>query len=296
VIPPEGGVLLVDKPVGPTSHDIVGLARRGLKTRRVGHTGTLDPFASGLLVLCVGPATRLSSWLTHLDKVYEATVHFGVETTTLDPEGEVTARDEPGAQRLAEAQVAEILVAFEGKQQQVPPAYSAKKISGEAAHRRVRRGEVVELPPVPIEVVALQLLAWQAPRLEVRVHCSSGTYIRALARDFGKAAGCGAHLEHLRRLRVGAFAVGDAVQVDDLSTVSAGDWVSPLDALTRTGMAAIEIDDADVVRITQGQAIEVAGVAPSADAWVALGQRGQLVAIAQPDGPLLKPRKVFTAP
>jgi tRNA pseudouridine55 synthase len=272
------------------------LARRGLKTRRVGHTGTLDPFASGLLVLCVGPATRLSSWLTHLDKVYEATVHFGVETTTLDPEGEVTARDEPGAQRLAEAQVAEILVAFEGKQQQVPPAYSAKKISGEAAHRRVRRGEVVELPPVPIEVVALQLLAWQAPRLEVRVHCSSGTYIRALARDFGKAAGCGAHLEQLRRLRVGAFAVGDAVQVDDLSTVSAGDWVSPLDALTRTGMAAIEIDDADVVRITQGQAIEVAGVAPSADAWVALGQRGQLVAIAQPDGPLLKPRKVFTAP
>ena len=294
MIPPEGGVLLVNKPVGPTSHDIVGLARRGLKTRRVGHTGTLDPFASGLLVLCVGPATRLSSWLTHLDKVYEATVHFGVETTTLDPEGEVTARDEPGALRLAEAQIAEILAAFEGRQQQVPPAYSAKKIAGEAAHRRVRRGEVVELPPVPIEVFALELLAWQAPKLEVRVHCSSGTYIRALARDFGKAAGCGAHLEQLRRLRVGAFDVGDAIQVDDLPTVAAGDWVSPFDALARTGMAAIEIGEADVVRITRGQSIEVEGLGPSTDDWVALGQRGQLVAIAQPDGQRLKPRKVFT--
>lgn len=296
MIPPEGGVLLVDKPVGPTSHDIVGLARRGLKTRRVGHTGTLDPFASGLLVLCVGPATRLSSWLTHLDKVYDATVHFGIETTTLDPEGEVTVRDEPGAQALVEAQIAEILADFKGEQQQVPPAYSAKKIAGEAAHRRVRRGEVVELPPVPIEVFALDLLAWQAPRLEVRVHCSSGTYIRALARDFGKAAGCGAHLEQLRRLRVGTFDVGDAIQVDDLPSISAAHWVSPLDALTSTGMTAIDIDETDVVRITQGRAIEVEGLSSSANDWVALGRQGQLVAVAQPDGRLLKPRKVFAGP
>lgn len=289
-------MLLVDKPVGPTSHDVVAMARRGLKTRRVGHTGTLDPFASGLLVLCVGPATRLSSWLTHLDKVYEATVHFGVETTTLDPEGEVTARDEAGAQTLAAGQLADIVAGFEGPQQQMPPAYSAKKIAGEAAHRRVRRGEVVDLPPVPIELFALELLAWQAPRLEVRVHCSSGTYIRALARDFGKAAGCGAHLERLRRLRVGPFDVGDAIQVDALPAVATDDWVAPLAALKRTGMATIEIDEADMARITRGQAIEAEDLGPSADDWVALGQQGRLVAIAQCDGRLVKPRKVFSGP
>ena len=151
------GVLAVDKPIGPTSHDIVAVARRALKTKKVGHTGTLDPFASGLMLLCIGAATRLSPYLTHLDKRYRAEALLGVATDTLDREGTVV-REDPAGATVETSRIEECLAAFRGRIDQTPPVYSAKKIRGEAAHRRARRGEAVELPPVEVFVHRLELI------------------------------------------------------------------------------------------------------------------------------------------
>lgn len=293
MIPEEGGVLPVDKPVGPTSHDVVGLARRGLGTRRVGHTGTLDPFASGLLLLCVGPATRLSSWLTAQDKVYEARAHLGVETSTLDPEGDVVqVRD--GWQELDPGRIRDALSGFVGEIRQRPPAFSAKKVGGEAAHRRARRGETVELAPVSVVVHEMELLDWTPPQLTFRVACSSGTYVRALARDLGEALGVGAHLTALRRTAVGRFDVADAVAGDALDRVPATAWIRPSAALARAGLPLHAVDDDGARRLAMGQSVAAEASAEGTVAAV-LGD-GTLVAVAECRDGALRPRKVFRQP
>ncbi|HUF76850.1 MAG TPA: tRNA pseudouridine(55) synthase TruB, partial [Longimicrobiales bacterium] len=182
------GVLPVDKPAGPTSHDIVDRARRALRTRRIGHTGTLDPFASGLLLLCVGPATRLAEYLTALPKSYEATLRLGVATTTDDAEGEPVrtsdawkAVDESAVRTAFERQTGDIL--------QVPPAYSAKRVAGERMYDVARRGGTVELEAVPVHVSRIELTRFEPPEVDFTVDCSSGTYIRAIARDVGEQLG-----------------------------------------------------------------------------------------------------------
>ncbi|MBW3535341.1 MAG: tRNA pseudouridine(55) synthase TruB, partial [Gemmatimonadetes bacterium] len=221
-----GGVLPVDKPAGPTSHDVVGMARRALETRRVGHTGTLDPFATGLLLLCVGPATRLSEYLTGLDKTYEATALLGTRTETEDAEGAVVSRDDRW-KALEPSEVRDAVAAMVGPMAQVPPAFSAKKVAGEAAHRRARRGESFTLEAVVVEVYAAELLEVALPEIRFRVRCSSGTYVRALARDLGESLGTGAHLTALRRTRVGAFPVDGALPppaLEDPAAVSAA-WI-----------------------------------------------------------------------
>lgn len=294
----QEGILRVDKPVGPTSHDIVGRVRRALGTRRVGHTGTLDPFASGLLLICVGPATRLSQVLTGMPKTYEAEALLGVRTDTDDCEGVVVA-ERDGAEALEASDIEAALASFRGRILQTPPPFSAKKVDGEAAYRKARRGESVELAPVEVDVEALERLEWQPPRLRLRVRCSSGTYIRALARDVGEALGVGAHLTALRRTAIGSHAVEGAVSgeaLDDPDALAAA-WLPVRTALDH--LTCVDVDVPAVTALCRGQAVpdprggalQVAGsVAGEA---VAVFHQGVLIALTESRDGRLLPRRVL---
>jgi tRNA pseudouridine55 synthase len=209
------GVLVVDKPAGPTSHDIVDRVRRALGTRRVGHAGSLDPFATGVLVVCAGRATRLARFLAEGEKEYVAGVRLGFGTTTDDATGEPLG--EPRAVDVAPDAVAAALRGLVGTFDQVPPAFSARHVGGRRLYEIARRGESVPRAATPVTVSALDLLRIEGERLEVVVRCSPGTYVRALARDLGERLGTGAHLTALRRTRSGAFDLSRAVPGDDLS-------------------------------------------------------------------------------
>jgi len=206
----EAGVFLVDKPVGPTSFRIVQQVRRALKIKKTGHAGTLDPFASGLLIICVGrPATRLVDQLMAGEKEYEATLSLGIETTTQDLEGEVLAR-KPLVGITPEL-VKRCLAGFVGEQMQTPPLYSALKHKGKPLYYYARKGLDVERQPRRIEISSIELLGLQEEKLKIKVCCGKGTYIRTLAADIGQALRCGAHLVALRRLRSGPFSVAEAL-------------------------------------------------------------------------------------
>jgi tRNA pseudouridine55 synthase len=219
------GILLVDKPGGITSHDVVGRARRALGTRKVGHAGTLDPMATGLLILGVGTATRLLTYLVGLGKTYEATIRLGEATSTDDADGEITARVD-AAGITAEA-IAAAVRPLTGEIDQVPSAVSAIKVDGRRAYARVRAGEEVELAARRVTVSRFEVLAERRTDgvidLDVVVDCSSGTYIRALARDLGAALGVGGHLTALRRTAIGPFAVADAVVLDAIAVDALAD-------------------------------------------------------------------------
>jgi len=206
------GVVVVDKPSGPTSFGVVRVVRRALRVRKAGHTGTLDPFATGVLVVCVGRATRLVPWLQAGEKEYVATVELGVETDTLDLQGEVVRRAPVGA--LARSAVEAALAGFVGRIEQVPPAWSAVKVAGRRAYDLARRGERVELAAREVRVHGLELEAFEPPRLVLRVRSGPGFYVRALARDLGEALGLPAHLGALRRTATGGFGEAEAVPLD----------------------------------------------------------------------------------
>jgi tRNA pseudouridine55 synthase len=288
---PADFVLPVDKPEGPTSHDVVRAVRRSLGQRRVGHTGTLDPFASGLLLVCVGRATRLAEYLSGLDKTYEAVARLGETTDTLDREGRVAERRE-GWVALGRARIEEALDTLRGGLQQVPPAFSAKKVGGEAAHYKARRGEQVELAPVSVTVHALELTSLHLPLVGLRVRCSSGTYVRALARDLGEALGVGAHLVALRRTAIGTFGVESAIGLDDLDDhgVVRAAAIEPLDALAH--LPTYTADAAEADRLQHGRALEVDG-APQG--MVAVAHAGALLAIGESEGGVLRSCKVFAS-
>jgi tRNA pseudouridine55 synthase len=209
------GVLVVDKPAGPTSHDVVDHVRRTLGVRRAGHTGTLDPFATGVLPICIGKATRLARFLASGEKAYRATMRLGYATTTDDVTGEPRSAPRPVAVTRAQVEVASR--AFVGEHLQVPPAYSAKRAGGRRLYELARRGVALDPAPVPVVVHALDVLALDGDRVELEVRCAAGTYVRALARDLGEALGTGGHLVALRRLRSGAFGEEGAVTWDDVS-------------------------------------------------------------------------------
>ena len=213
--------------------------------------------ATGLLLLCVGPATRLVQFLTGLPKEYVARVRLGVRTTTDDSDGDVEATSE-GWRELDQGTVQAALGALRGRSWQTPPRFSAKKIGGEAAHYRARRGETVALAPVEVDVLDLELLEWQPPDLELRVRCSSGTYVRALARDLGEALSAGAHLSALRRTAVGEFRVESALPIAALSDPSLVEqaWITPAGAVAH--LPWVEVGPADAARLSQGQAVAVA--------------------------------------
>jgi tRNA pseudouridine55 synthase len=293
---PTDFVLPVDKPVGPTSHDVVAAARKALGERRVGHTGTLDPFASGLLLLCVGRATRLAEYFSGLDKAYDAEARLGVATDTLDCEGEVVSESDAWTD-LTEAALEEALGALRGEIQQVPPQFSAKKVDGERAYKTARDGRRVELPPVAVTVHELTLTGVDLPLVRFRVRCSSGTYVRALARDLGDALGVGAHLTALRRTAVGAWRVASALSMDDLADPVrvAAAAVDPLEALAH--LPIVEVDGEAAGRLAHGQTVEIpgAGHAASGAGVIAVAHDGALVAVGEADERVIRPRKVFAA-
>lgn len=202
------GFLLVDKPVGPTSHDVVDMARRALKTRKVGHAGTLDPFASGLLILVVGRATKAVSKFVGLDKAYEATLKLGATSDTMDRTGAIMQK---ACASVSRAAFEAALERFRGPVDQVPPMYSAKKIGGRKLYELAREGKEVAREPVRVTIHELGLVSYTWPLARIRTRVSSGTYIRALAHDIGMTLGCGAYLEELRRTAVGPHRVEDAL-------------------------------------------------------------------------------------
>ena len=292
------GILLLDKPSGPTSHDMVAAVRRGAGLRRVGHAGTLDPLATGLLVLCLGAATRLSEYLAGKDKRYMARVRLGQATTTYDAQGELTA--ETTAALPGRADVERALAEFLGRQQQVPPQYSAIKRGGQKAYEVARRGETIELEPRPVEFYSLALTDWNPPECSLEVHCSAGTYIRSLAHDLGQALGVGAHLSGLRRTASGMLQIADAVTLPTLrEAFDRGDWRSHLRP-PDTALAdwpAVRLTGEAAALVLRGQAV----ARPTADQTGlpaefarAYNAAGDFIAIVRADGGLWRPHKVFT--
>lgn len=251
-------VLLVDKPKGPTSHDIVARVRRAAGTRKVGHAGTLDPMATGLLVLGVGSATRLLTHFVGLDKTYEATIRLGAATTTDDAEGEPGPVADPGVlAAIDEQRIAQGMRALTGEIDQVPSTVSAIKVAGRRAYDLARAGQSVELASRRVTVQRFELVAQRRVDgfidLDVVVDCSSGTYIRALARDLGAALGVGGHLTRLRRTRVGPFDVADAASLDE----PLGASMSPAEAAGRL-FPQVRLDEQDALALRQGKRLRLA--------------------------------------
>lgn len=244
------GVLLLDKPVGLSSNDALIKAKRVLNAKKAGHTGTLDPFATGLLPLCFGEATKFSQDLLEADKTYEATVHLGIMTNTGDTEGEAI---ETLPVDVSVEQIEAALARFRGPIQQVPPMYSALKRDGKALYEYAREGITLEREARPVTIHALSLIDYQAPFLKIRVTCSKGTYVRVLGEDIGAALGCGAHLNALRRIEVGALDMSGMITLDELLVhPDPLSLLRPVDALLST-FPSIELSAELARRFLQGQ-------------------------------------------
>lgn len=287
------GLILVDKPVGPTSHRVVHRVRQGTGIRKVGHAGTLDPRASGLLVLCLGAATRLSEYLSSSSKCYEAVIRFGATTRTYDGDGEVVRRSMEIPMR---GQVDAELKSFTGEIQQIPPPFSAVKVAGQRAYDLARSGKAVDLGPRSVTIYALRVRDYQPPDLALEIECSAGTYIRSLAHDLGEHLGCGAYLGALRRTKAGPFSLDQAVTFDRLENAFLdGTWMSFVRPATEAvpEFAQLQFDAERVDRIRLGHS--VAAAPGSRGLACALDPQGELVAIleATDDGQQWHPRKVF---
>lgn len=219
---PYEGVLLIDKPSGLTSHDVVDRVRHKLRMKRVGHAGTLDPMATGLVIILIGRATKISQYLMSLDKVYEGTLLLGQSTNTHDADGVVT--EERPVPELDEEKVLAILKSFEGDQYQTPPMFSAKKLEGVPLYKLARKGQVVEREPRFIRVSSFELDEWRSPNeIDFTVACSKGTYVRTLAHDIGEKLNCGAHLTALRRTDIERFKIEDSLPLDEFEEMSAAE-------------------------------------------------------------------------
>ncbi|TAM92233.1 MAG: tRNA pseudouridine(55) synthase TruB [Jatrophihabitans sp.] len=288
------GLVIVDKPAGWTSHDVVGRLRRLARTRRVGHAGTLDPMATGVLVVGVGRATRLLHHLVLTDKAYTATMRLGQATATDDADGEViSARSARGVDEDA---VRAAMTALTGEVMQVPSSVSAIKVDGRRAYARVRNGERVALAARPVTVARFEARAFRRPSpdlldVDVAVECSSGTYVRALARDVGAALGAGGHLTALRRTRVGPFALEGARTLDDFAALD--DPVTlPLADAVRTAFAAREVSGDQARALSYGKALDPAGIAGT---YGAFAPDGTVVALLREGDGAARPVLVFAA-
>ena len=297
-VPPDG-LVIVDKPGGWTSHDVVGKMRRLVGTRRVGHAGTLDPMATGVLVLGVEKATRLLGHLSLTRKEYEATIRLGQATLTDDAEGEVTAQAEPAAvAAVTDAAVAAGIAVLTGEIMQRPSSVSAIKVDGVRSYARVRSGDEVKLQPRPITVYAFELLGARRGEgvfdLDVRVECSSGTYIRALARDLGEDLGVGGHLTALRRTRVGPYTLTDAAELGELAALAeAGEPVPVLPIADAAGAAfpRYDADEEQAKAIAHGGPLPARGLGPGPIAVFA--PDGAFLALVEEQGRRCKPIAVF---
>lgn len=287
---PASGFLNVDKPLGMTSHDVVAAVRRGLRVKKAGHAGTLDPLASGVLVVCVGAATRLSEYVMASSKRYRARVCLGVETDTYDAEGAVTG--ERDASHVTRALFEQALGPLRGEIAQIPPMYSAVKQGGRRLYELARAGQTVERAARQVRIETLDVVDWAPPLVTLEVVCSAGTYIRSLAHDLGAALGTGAHLAALVRLASGAFTLESAAPLDTL--LADPEWtrrlVAPGAALA--GWPVVALDAEALRRVAHGQAL--------ADADAAAGRLAQgrapdgtLAAVLEGDGAGWRPVKVF---
>lgn len=288
------GFLNIDKPSGLTSHDVVARVRRVAKqtsgTKKVGHAGTLDPLATGVLVLCLGNATRLSEYAMQSRKAYRAHVHLGVTTDTYDAEGDII--NERSTDHLTRADVENVLPQFTGDIEQLPPMYSAVKKDGKKLYELARAGKEIERDPRPVTIHALELVEWQPPEFVLNIVCGSGTYIRSLACDIGAALDVGAHLSGLVRTRSGHFHLEDAVSLDTL--LDSDDWreyvIRPREALADWN--AIQLTDDQAEDIGYGRFIERAG--DLEDEYImAYLPDGHLLAVLENRGSQWKPHKVF---
>lgn len=273
------GVLLFDKPVGWSSNAALQKVRWLLRAEKAGHTGTLDPFASGLLPICLGEATKFSQFLLDADKTYLAELKLGVRTTTGDPEGEVL---ETRPVAVSEAAVQAALPRFIGHILQVPPMYSALKKDGRPLYELARRGEVVEREARPVVVHAIDIVAWQADVLTLRVRCGKGLYVRTLAEDLGEVLGCGAHLQALRREAVGPFNLAVAPALSALEAVdepTRESWLLPADCLLG-GLARLDLDIDSAWQFSHGQAIWQSGLQVGT-VHAVYGTQGALLGVAE---------------
>jgi tRNA pseudouridine55 synthase len=285
--------LIVDKPIGMTSHQVVQEIRNGTHIKRAGHTGTLDPRASGVLVVLVGPAVRLSQYISAEDKRYQANIKLGEKTDTYDGEGKITGTSDVD---VSYEQLTSALKTFVGEIEQVPPPYSAVKVKGKHAYDLARKGEDVELEPRIINVYSIDLLEWASPEAVVDVHCSSGTYIRSLAYDLGELLGCGANLTGLRRTKSGRFTLRDAVPLRKLQEAfDTNSWYQYLipaaEALSDWDSITLSNDEVEAVkhglRVPRDEGFE--------KIIRAITEQGELVALMEydPENKEYQPRKVF---
>ncbi|MFP2900616.1 tRNA pseudouridine(55) synthase TruB [Corallococcus sp. 4LFB] len=284
------GVLVIDKPLGPTSFDVVRQVRGLLKVKKAGHTGTLDPMATGVLPVCLGEATKVAGIITEGDKAYDAVVRLGIETDTQDAQGKPTA--EAPVPPLTAPLLEAVLARFRGTFEQVPPMYSAVKVAGKRLYELARAGEEVERASRTVTVHELVLRDFSADRLTLSVRCTKGFYVRTLAYDLGRALGCGAHLEALRRTMSGPFTLARALPLGDLASLSReaveARLVSLADSLT--DLPAVRVNAEEARRVTHGVPVEVA---PVPGRVRVLGPDDALLAMAEVVGGRLRYLRVF---
>ena len=300
----RGHLFLIDKPPGLTSHDVVERVRRAMSLARIGHSGTLDPMATGLLLLCAGGAARLQSFFTRMDKSYEGFIRLGRATTTFDREGE-TVGPERAFDAIEPEEIENAAALFRGEFSQAPPPYSAKKLGGRKFYEMARKGEAVPLMPKTVRVSQFLLGALEQGRLPFSITCSSGTYVRAIASELGEKLGCGAHLESLRRTSIGAFSIGDAVPLEGFERMSPQERLQPPHAVPLERVPfpfeRVRLASLEAWKIRKGQAIPARGLAARDGDWVTLlGPAEEMVALGQvtPMGTgkisLIKPKIVLS--
>jgi tRNA pseudouridine55 synthase len=290
------GILVIDKPCGFTSHDVVNRVRRILGQRSVGHLGTLDPSATGVLPIVLGNLTRLAQFYAHSEKTYEGTIRFGFATDTYDADGQATTP--PQEIRLDLEAVRALARQFQGVIQQLPPPFSAKKVAGVPAYKLARKKKEVELQPVQIEIKEFEILDVSADHATFRAHVTSGTYIRSIAHDMGSQLGCGAHLACLRRTSVAEFAVGDAHTLEALQTAAQQGTVEPLCVHPRKlvpELPSVTATEENVALIRSGRAVNLPEMSRAPQVKVFFGQRDLIAIATRIAGTLFHAGIVFSA-
>ena len=289
---PVEGLICIDKPSGQTSHDTVNAIRRLTGIRRVGHAGTLDPLATGLLLVCVGRATRLLEYLVGQPKTYLATVQLGRQTTTYDAEGEITSESPV---EITQGELAAALDNFRGTISQLAPMYSAVKVDGQPLYRRARKGETIERPARTVTIHELDLLGWDDSLVELRINCSSGTYIRSLAHDLGQLLGCGAYLAGLRRTVIGSFSLADALPLPDLTPQ---DWRRHLRSSDSAveHLARLDLSSEEALTLYYGQTLQRRAGQTEDSPARAYDEEDNFVGIVAGDSQSWRAKKIFYQP
>ena len=286
------GILNINKPSGLTSHDVVDKVRRIVDTRRVGHTGTLDPLATGVLLVCVGRATRLAEYLVGQRKRYRATVRLGQETDTFDSDGQIIAES---SITCTSSEINMALDSFRGEIIQQVPSYSAIKIDGEPLYRRARRGEHPERPARLVTVYEMEILEWVSPYLKIDLCCSSGTYIRSIAHDLGQSLGCGGHLAELSRVSIGDFTIQESVHLNDLNSENWQDHLMPMVAAIHH-LPRLDVTLEEAVKLYHGQPVLTSDQRNNGEVVQAFDIKSRFVGIAVFDVDHYQAKKIFYEP